>query len=120
MGATCIIAVEALPERAAIARAMGADHVLDFTRVDPVDEIRRITGGRGVDVAIEALGRQETFEAALRVLRPGGTLSSLGVYSEDLRIPVDAFWRQPDRHHVVSGRQGADAPTNGSRRIGPC
>ena len=41
----------------------------------------RLTDGRGVDVAIEALGRQDTFEAALRVLRPGGTLSSLGVYS---------------------------------------
>ncbi len=51
----------------------------------------RLTDGRGVDVAIEALGRQETFEAALRVLRPGGTLSSLGVYSGDLRIPLDGF-----------------------------
>ena len=91
MGAARIIAVEALPERAEIARAMGADHVIDFTKVDPVDEIRRITEGRGVDVAIEALGLQETFEAALRVLRPGGTLSSLGVYSGDLRIPLDAF-----------------------------
>ena len=39
------------------------------------------TDGRGVDVAIEALGTQATFEAALRVLRPGGVLSSLGVYS---------------------------------------
>ena len=91
MGAATIIAVEALPERGRIARAMGADHVVDFSKVDPVDEIRRITGGRGVDVSIEALGRQETFEAALRVLRPGGTLSSLGVYSSDLRIPLDAF-----------------------------
>ena len=42
----------------------------------------------GVDVAIEALGTQATFEAALRVLRPGGTLSSLGVYSGDLRLPL--------------------------------
>jgi len=91
MGAARIIAVESLPERAEIARAMGADHVVDFSKVDPVDEIRRITDGRGVDVSIEALGRQETFEAALRVLRPGGTLSSLGVYSEDLRIPLDSF-----------------------------
>lgn len=91
MGATMIIAVESVPERIAMAKSMGATHVVDFSKVDPVDEIRRITDGRGVDVAIEALGRQETFEAALRVLRPGGTLSSLGVYSGDLTIPLDAF-----------------------------
>jgi threonine dehydrogenase-like Zn-dependent dehydrogenase len=70
---------------------LGADEVVDFGKVDPVDEIMRLTDGRGVDVAIEALGRQQTFEAALRVLRPGGTLSSLGVYSDDLRIPLQPF-----------------------------
>lgn len=48
-------------------------------------------GGRGVDVAIEALGTQATFETALRALRPGGTLSSLGVYAGKLAIPMDAF-----------------------------
>ena len=56
-----------------------------------VSEILRLTEGRGVDASIEALGTQGTFEAALRVLKPGGTLSSLGVYSSDLRIPLDAF-----------------------------
>jgi threonine dehydrogenase-like Zn-dependent dehydrogenase len=92
MGATSIIAIEAVPARAEMARRLGADHVVDFRKTDPVDEIRRLTDGRGVDVAIEALGTQATFEAALRVLRPGGTLSSLGVYSGDLRIPADAFY----------------------------
>jgi threonine dehydrogenase-like Zn-dependent dehydrogenase len=92
MGASSIIAVETVPERAEMARRLGADHVVDFRKTDPVDEIRRLTDGRGVDVAIEALGTQATFEAALRVLRPGGTLSSLGVYSGDLRIPADAFY----------------------------
>jgi threonine dehydrogenase-like Zn-dependent dehydrogenase len=91
MGATSIIAVDAVPARMEIARKMGADHVVDFSNSDPVEEILRLTDGRGVDVAIEALGRQQTFEAALRVLRPGGTLSSLGVYSADLKIPLDAF-----------------------------
>ena len=91
MGATKIIAVESVPARLEMAKKMGATHTIDFSREDPVTEIRRLTDGRGVDVAIEALGRQETFEAALRVLRPGGTLSSLGVYSTDLRIPLDAF-----------------------------
>ncbi len=91
MGATTIIGVDSVPERMEIARKMGADHVVDFTKGDVVAEIMRLTDGRGVDVAIEALGRQETFEAALRILRPGGTLSSLGVYSNDLTIPLDAF-----------------------------
>lgn len=91
MGATTIISVESIPDRATVSRLMGADHVVDFSKVDPVDEIMKITDGRGVDVAIEALGLQQTFEAALRVLRPGGTLSSLGVYSADLKIPLDAF-----------------------------
>jgi alcohol dehydrogenase len=90
-GATTIIAVDGVPARMDVSRRMGADHVVDFKAVDPVAEIMRLTDGRGVDVAIEALGTQTTFAGALRVLRPGGTLSSLGVYSSDLTIPLDAF-----------------------------
>ncbi len=90
-GATTILAVETVPERRQMARLLGADHVIDFKKVDPVAEILRLTDGRGVDVAIESLGTQATFEGALRVLRPGGRLSSLGVYSTDLKIPLQAF-----------------------------
>ena len=90
-GATTIIAVDRVPARLDMAKKLGADHVVDFSAEDPVEAIRRLTDGRGVDVSIEALGTQATFEAALRVLRPGGTLSSLGVYSSDLKIPLDAF-----------------------------
>lgn len=90
-GASLIIAVEKIPERMVVAQQLGADLVVNFSKVDPVDEILRLTNGRGVDTAIEALGLQSTFEACLRVLKPGGTLSSLGVYSNDLKIPLDAF-----------------------------
>jgi threonine dehydrogenase-like Zn-dependent dehydrogenase len=61
-----------------------------------------LTDGRGVDAAIEALGLQSTFESCLRVLKPGGTLSSLGVYSEDLTIPVAAFHAGLGDHKIVS------------------
>jgi threonine dehydrogenase-like Zn-dependent dehydrogenase len=91
MGATCIIGVDTVAKRLQVARKLGADYVLDFKQADPVARIMEITDGRGVDVAVEALGTQGTFESALRVLRPGGTLSSLGVYSTDLRIPLNAF-----------------------------
>jgi threonine dehydrogenase-like Zn-dependent dehydrogenase len=73
-----------------MSKQMGADAVLDPHEVDLVSEIKKLTGG-GADVAIEALGLQVTFENALRCLRPGGTLSSLGVYSGKLQMPYDAF-----------------------------
>ncbi|MCL2345472.1 MAG: NAD(P)-dependent alcohol dehydrogenase [Desulfobulbus sp.] len=91
LGATTIIAVDGNDHRLGIAKVMGADITLNFQKHDVVAEILRLTGGRGVDSAIEALGLQSTFESALRVLKPGGTLSSLGVYSSDLKIPLDAF-----------------------------
>ena len=90
MGASFVIAIEGDPVRIKMAKRMGADVVLDPGQCNIVDEVKKLTGG-GVDVAIEALGIQETFENALRCLRPGGTLSSLGVYSGKLQVPYDAF-----------------------------
>ncbi|MCC6076793.1 NAD(P)-dependent alcohol dehydrogenase [Pseudomonas sp. GCM10022188] len=90
-GASTIIAVDGVDERLEVARQLGADVTLNFRKVDVVEEILKLTGGRGVDASIEALGLQSTFENALRVLKPGGTLSSLGVYSSDLTIPLGAF-----------------------------
>lgn len=91
LGATCIIGVDGNDHRLGIAKQMGADVTLNYKTCDVVEEIMKLTGGRGVDSSIEALGTQATFESALRVLKPGGTLSSLGVYSGDLTIPLSAF-----------------------------
>ena len=87
-----IIAVDTVAMRLDTARRFGANVTLNPDHVDPVDVIKRLTDGRGVDVAIEALGRQETFENALRSTRAGGTLSSLGVYSGKLVAPYEAFY----------------------------
>jgi threonine dehydrogenase-like Zn-dependent dehydrogenase len=91
LGATTIIVVDGNDHRLDTALKMGADITLNFKSCDVIDEIMKITGGKGVDSSIEALGTQGTFESALRVLKPGGTLSSLGVYSSDLTIPLSAF-----------------------------
>ena len=90
-GATQIFTVDGLQERLTISSRLAADITINFKNDDPVRVIREETGGRGVDVAIEALGTQSTFESCLRVLRPGGILSSLGVYSGKLTLPLDAF-----------------------------
>jgi threonine dehydrogenase-like Zn-dependent dehydrogenase len=81
---------------------MGADVTLNFKNCDVVDEIMKLTGGRGVDSSIEALGTQGTFESSLRILKPGGTLSSLGVYSSDLTIPLGAFAAGLGDHKIVT------------------
>jgi alcohol dehydrogenase len=96
------IAMDRVPERLEMARRLGANHVIDFSKNDTVRAIRDLTDDRGVDVAIETLGTQATFEACLRVLRPGGTLSSLGVYSIDLRISLDAFAAGFGDHRIVT------------------
>lgn len=101
-GASLVIGVDRLPERLRMSTQLGADVVIDSSQHDAVQEIMRITQGRGVDVSIEALGQQATFEAALRVLRPGGTLSSLGVYSTGLTIPLDAFAAGLGDHRIVT------------------
>jgi len=90
LGASFIIGVDGDDHRLAMSKRMGADVTLDYRGVDVVAEVKRLTGG-GADVAIEALGTKQTFESALRSLRPAGTLSSLGVYSGKLEIPYDAF-----------------------------
>jgi alcohol dehydrogenase len=91
-GASLIIGIDAMPDRLEVARRFGATVTLNTRDGDPIAEIKRLTEGRGVDVAIEALGQQETFENALRAIRPGGTLSSLGVYSGKLVAPYQAFY----------------------------
>jgi threonine dehydrogenase-like Zn-dependent dehydrogenase len=91
-GASLIIGVDPIAKRLEMARRFGANVTLNLNEVDPITEIKRLTAGRGVDVAIEALGQQETFENCLRAIRPGGTLSSLGVYSGKLVAPYEPFY----------------------------
>lgn len=101
MGAALVIGVDGDENRLSMARRMGADVVLDYRECDVVEEVKKLTGG-GADVTIEALGTQSTFESALRSLRPGGTLSSLGVYSGKLQVPFDAFAAGLGDHRIVT------------------
>lgn len=90
MGASEIYAVDSDARRLEMAKAFGATVVLNSDN-QPTDKIMALTHGKGVDVAIEALGQQATFENSLRVLAPGGVLSSVGVYSGHLVVPLEGF-----------------------------
>ncbi|WP_022961943.1 NAD(P)-dependent alcohol dehydrogenase [Halopseudomonas pelagia] len=102
MGATRIIVVDSVAERLEIAKRLGADITINFKQQDPLEQIMAITAGKGVDVAIEALGTQQTFESCLRALKPGGTLSSLGVYSGKLSMPLDAIAAGLGDHKIIT------------------
>jgi threonine dehydrogenase-like Zn-dependent dehydrogenase len=88
-GAEPIIAVESVPARVALAHRLGATHVVPPDTA--VERILELTHGKGVHVAVEALGKQQTFESCCRVVRFGGTVSSVGVYGgvDSLRLPTD-------------------------------
>ncbi|MGH7901246.1 MAG: alcohol dehydrogenase catalytic domain-containing protein [Thermodesulfobacteriota bacterium] len=93
-GAALVMSVDSVPQRMKMSQMMGADIVIDFKKADPVKEILRITNGRGVDVAIEAIGLQESFENCVKSTRVGGTISSLGVYPAHLGnigVPLQDF-----------------------------
>ncbi|MET0343003.1 MAG: zinc-binding dehydrogenase [Polyangiales bacterium] len=93
-GAGRIIVVESVPERIELAKKLGATDVV--APAEAVAKIKELTDGKGVDLAIEALGREETFAAAYKVIRPGGTLSSVGVYAgvSELKLPITSTFSQ--------------------------
>jgi threonine dehydrogenase-like Zn-dependent dehydrogenase len=88
-GAGLVIGVESVPSRQKLAQMYGADEIVDFTREDVVSRVMELTGGEGVDTAIEALGADATFQTAVKITKPGGTVSNTGYFSEGefVRIP---------------------------------
>lgn len=89
LGAGLIIGVDSVPRRQELARSYGADVTVDFEKQDAVARIMDLTGGEGVDSAIEALGGDLSFQNAIRVTKPGGTISNAGYHGkgEFVHIP---------------------------------
>jgi len=81
-GAGLVIGVESVPSRQKLARVYGADEIVDFTKEDVVDRVMELTDGEGVDTAIEALGADITFQTAIKITKPGGTVSNTGYFGE--------------------------------------
>jgi len=89
LGAGLVIGVENVPQRQELARRYGADEIVDFSKRDPVAAILDLTGGQGVDSAIEALGSEQTLMNCIKATRPGGTISNVGYHGHGdfVRIP---------------------------------
>jgi len=94
-GARRVIAVDVNPARLALTPGFGATDMVDASRVDPVEAIRTLTGGRGADFAFEAIGRPRVMEQAVESARRGGTvvLVGLGGSEESLSLGAGTFTR---------------------------
>ncbi len=86
-GATTIIAVDTDQRKLAWARDFGATHTINPKQDDTVESIRKVTGGNGADVVIDAVGRPETYEQAFFARDLAGTVVLVGVPTPDLMAP---------------------------------
>jgi len=90
-GAARVIAIDTVEQRLDVARAYGAEAV-HLTEQDPRAVVKALTGGRGVDVAIEAVGDPRALDMAIRMTRKAGTVSVIGVYAERADVHMGLAW----------------------------
>jgi 2-desacetyl-2-hydroxyethyl bacteriochlorophyllide A dehydrogenase len=90
-GAANVVAIDAVEDRLEMARSFGAEPV-HLTEGDPRGHVKKATGGRGVDVAVDAVGHPEALELAIRLARKCGTVSVVGVYAERVEVHMGLAW----------------------------
>jgi 2-desacetyl-2-hydroxyethyl bacteriochlorophyllide A dehydrogenase len=90
-GAGQVLGIDSVPERLSVARQFGATPV-HLTEENPRDLVRTVTGGRGVDAAIDAVGHPDALGLAIRLARNAGTVVAIGVYAEPCEVHMGLVW----------------------------
>jgi 2-desacetyl-2-hydroxyethyl bacteriochlorophyllide A dehydrogenase len=90
-GAAPVFAIDSVEERLDVARSFGAIPV-HLTEQSPRDEVRRLTDGRGVDAAIDAVGHPSALDSAIRLARKAGIVVAIGVYAERCEVHMGLVW----------------------------
>ena len=112
-GAAPIIVLGIVEKQLLMAKEMGADYTINVNEVkDPVEEVNNLTGGRGADYVIEAVGTPQTYDQALQMVRPGGTLAAFGIAGVDDRISVSPFELVIKEKKIVSSCAGVGKDWN--------
>ncbi|MFJ5956411.1 zinc-dependent alcohol dehydrogenase family protein [Paenarthrobacter sp. NPDC092416] len=91
-GAATVVAIDPDEGRLAKARDFGATHTVNPAHPEWIVDVLALTDGAGVDVAMEAVGLPETFEMALRLVRPGGNVANIGVHGKPVDLPLQDLW----------------------------
>lgn len=91
-GAATVIAVDVAESRLKRSIAFGADETINSQREDVHKRVLELTNGRGADVAIEAVGIEETFEMCTTLVRPGGRIANVGVHGKPVTLHLEDLW----------------------------
>lgn len=110
-GAAQVIAVDVRDDRLAAARELGATDVVNSSETDAISVVRELTGGEGVDVAFEALGRPQTFEQAYELVRDGGRMVAIGIAAGQATAAI-GITRLVRRSLRITGSYGARVRTD--------
>jgi len=109
-GAAAIVAVDRVPAKLETARALGATAVVDASATDPVEAVRELTGGRGVDYGFEVVGRAETIRGTFAMTRRGGTTVVVGAGSPSEPVSFTAMELFVDAKTIVGCVYGSTDP----------
>jgi alcohol dehydrogenase len=90
-GGSEVVAIDTVEDRLRMAESFGATPV-HLTEQDPRAEVKKLTEGRGVDLAVDAVGHPEALDLALRLARKAGTVSVTGVYAERAEVHMGVLW----------------------------
>lgn len=112
------------PSRLALAREMGADEILKASGADLVAEVQRLTGGKGVDVVFEAVGRNDTVAGAIDSVRKGGTVVLIGNITPEVKLPLQKVVSRQIRLQGTAASSGEypeaiELMRTGAIRVGP-
>jgi len=110
-GASQIIAIDISDEKLRLAADLGATHLINSRNADPVEAVRELTGGRGVDVAFEALGSAVTVETAIHLVDDGGRVVLVGIAPDGVAAGLDVA-HVVRRKIQILGSYGARARTD--------
>jgi 2-desacetyl-2-hydroxyethyl bacteriochlorophyllide A dehydrogenase len=90
-GASAVVAIDTVADRLEMAESFGATPI-HLTEQDPRGEVKSLTEGRGVDLAVDAVGHPDALDLACRLARKAGTVSATGVYAERIELHMGVVW----------------------------
>jgi alcohol dehydrogenase len=93
-GAAQVVAIDFDENRLGVAKQVGATHTLNARSPDLLTEVKALTDGQGVDVAVEAVGIPSTFTTCVDLVRPGGHVANVGVHGKPVELDLQSLWIQ--------------------------